>query len=135
MNILTKIAAPALAATLALGVAAPASAAHFDKPAEIKQDIRQLDRQIDRALMRHQITRQEAYRFNAAVDRLEYRWRVFARGGFTRTELNKLDRQVDMLKIQLQREIRDDRFGGRDKDAHDRRDDRGTSKGQPGYRR
>lgn len=113
MNTKMKIAAPALAAMLAVGIAAPASAAHNTAPGNLRSDIAQLDRQIDRALARHQITYREAARLNARMDQLQYSFRQYARGGFTNWELNRLEQRVDEVKFQLARDKRDDRYGNR----------------------
>lgn len=113
MNTKMKIAAPALAAMLAIGIAAPASAAHNTAPGNLRSDIAQLDRQIDRALARHQITYREAARLNARVDQLQYSFRQYARGGFTNWELNRLEQRVDAVKFQLARDKRDDGYGNR----------------------
>lgn len=121
MNILTKIAAPALAATLAIAVAAPASAApRFENGQALRSEIAQLDRQVDRALYRHQIDRREARLLERKVDRLQHTWRSYARGGFTRAELRQLDKQVDTVKWQLAKEIREghrDRYERREHDT------------------
>ncbi len=71
MKFTAKIAASALAASLAMGVAVPASAAVWDKPGELRSEIAQLDRQIDRAEARRTISRREAAQLNAQVDRLQ----------------------------------------------------------------
>ena len=122
MNTRMKIAAPALAAMLALGISAPASAAQFDTPASLRSDIAQLDKQIDRALARHQITYREAARLNARVDQLQYSFRQYARGGFTNWELNRLEQRIDSVKWQLAQDKRDDRNGNRKQydNDHDR---------------
>lgn len=124
MTKLTKLIAPALAASLALGVAAPASAGQaygYGKADvgghELRSELRQFDRQIDAALYRHQITRKEAARFNTRLDRLQFQLNRFARDGLTRWEVNTIDNQLAALKHQLRRDIRQDR-------RDDRRDDR-----------
>lgn len=106
MTSATKIVASALAASLALGVAAPASAAVWN-PGELRQEINRLDRQIDRAEARRTISQREARQLDHQVDRLEHAFRHYARGGFTRYELASLDNGIDRVRIQLREERRD----------------------------
>jgi peptidoglycan hydrolase CwlO-like protein len=107
MNIANKLVASALAASLALGIAAPASAAVFNA-GSMRQEIAQLDNQINRAEARRTISRQEAQRLDRQVDRLQDVFRVYARGGFTRYELASLNNQIANVKSQLRTERRDD---------------------------
>jgi len=107
-----KIVASALAASLALGVAAPASAAVWNA-GQLRQEINQLDRQIDRAEARRTISQREARQLDRQVDRLEDAFRAYARGGFTRYELASLNNGIDRVKSQLRAERRDfDRRAG-----------------------
>ncbi|WP_394729026.1 hypothetical protein [Altererythrobacter sp. GH1-8] len=116
MTKLTKLIAPALAATMALSVAVPAQAAHgWVGPSEIRAEMNQLDREIDRALHRGQLSRGEAHRFERQLGFIQYKFRSHARAGFSRGELQHLDKLVDQLRFDLRQEIR---FAGR----HDRRD-------------
>ncbi len=124
MKIATRIAASALAASLALGVAVPASAAVWDRPGELRSEIAQLDRQIDRAEARRDISHREAARLNAQVDRLEATFRSYARGGFTRYELAAIDSRIDTVKRQLAVQSRDNNRRGYDS-RYDQRDERG----------
>ena len=114
----TKIVASALAASLALGVAVPASAAVWN-PGQLRQEINQLDRQIDRAEARRSISQREARQLDRQVDRLEEAFRAYARGGFTRYELASLNNGVDRVRIQLRQERAD-----RDRRADEGRFDR-----------
>ena len=98
---LKKIAASALAASLALGIAVPASAAASNAPGQLRQEIAQLDNQIDRAEARRTISRQEANRLDRQVDRLENAFRSYARGGFTRYELASLNNGIAQVRSQL----------------------------------
>ena len=115
MKTVTKIVAPALAAGLLAGVAAPASAAVYDRPGELRRDISQLDNRIDRAEARRTISKREAAQLERQVDRLEQTWRAYARGGFTRYELASLERGVDSIERQLVSERRDDNRWGNDR--------------------
>ncbi len=125
MKIATRIAASALAASLALGVAAPASAAVWDRPGELRSEIAQLDKRIDRAEARRIISHREAAQLNAQVDRLQSMYRSYARGGFTRYELASLDSRVDAVKRQIQVQARDDDRRGDNR--YDQRSDRGKT--------
>ena len=129
----SKIVASAVIASLAAGIAAPASAASYygTSARELREDIAQLDRRVDRLQDRHVLTWREAARYQSKVEKLEDTWRYFARGGFTRGEINALDRQIDAVSFQLQQEVREGR-GGYDRDNryesrdshYDNRDDR-----------
>ena len=111
MNRLTKWIAPTLAASLALGAAAPASAAqwegHRDNGHEIGREIRQLDRQVDIAKARHQISWREAANLERKVDRLQRLYRNYSRDGLSRSELRVLDNRVDQVKRDLARQSHD----------------------------
>ncbi|MFV0644402.1 MAG: hypothetical protein ACK5NN_07870 [Sphingomonadaceae bacterium] len=112
-----RIAAPLIAASLALGLSVPASAAPGshdrsrsyswtqERAQDIRQDIRQMDRQINRALSRNAISYRQANRFEDRLNTLQRTYREFARGGFTRQELRILDRRVDALQMQIRREM------------------------------
>lgn len=101
-----KIVASALAASLALGIAAPASAAVFN-PGQLRQEIAQLDNRIDRAEARRTISHREAQQLERQVDRLQDAFRSYARGGFSRYELASLNNQIESVKRQLRAERRD----------------------------
>ena len=107
MTTANKLVASALAASLALGIAAPASAAVFNA-GSLRQQIAQLDNQIDRAEARRTISHREAQSLDRQVDRLQDMFRAYARGGFTRYELANLDNRIDQVKRQLKLERRDD---------------------------
>ena len=105
-----KIITSALAASLALGIAAPASAAVYNAGG-LRQEIAQLDNRIDRAEANRTISRREAQQLERQVDRLHDVFRSYARGGFSRYELASLNNQIDSVKRQLRFERRDgDRF-------------------------
>ena len=107
MTTANKLVASALAASLALGIAAPASAAVFNA-GSLRQQIAQLDNQIDRAEARRTISHREAQSLDRQVDRLQDMFRAYARGGFTRYELANLHNRIDQVKRQLKLERRDD---------------------------
>jgi hypothetical protein len=112
MNIVNKIVGSALVASLALGVAAPASAATWGQGNALRQQIAQLDRQVDRAKDTHRLSNREAASLSWQVNRLDATWRSYARGGFTGIEVRTLDRQIDAVKRDLSRQARDgNRYG------------------------
>lgn len=110
MNKLTKIVAPALAASLALGAAMPAAAAGWDRHGGgfgVKQQIQQLDRKIEQAERRHLISRDEANRLDRNLNKVERLHSTYLRGGLNRAELRTLDNRIDAVERQLSREIAD----------------------------
>lgn len=129
MNRLIKIIAPALAASLALGAAVPASAATWEGRHEIGRyengrheigrQIAQLDRQVDVARARHLISWRESARIEAKVDRLQRLYRSYARNGFSRGELRVLDNRIDAVKRDLTRQANDrNRFAYNNRQEH-----------------
>lgn len=105
MNRFTKIIAPALAASLALGAVAPATAAPFFGAGNVRQQIAQLDRKIDQAERQHRLTRQEAQKLDRLVDQVQTLQARYARNGFTKGELRILDQRIDTVSRQIDREI------------------------------
>jgi len=104
------IAAP-LALAAALTIAAPASAAAGNSPAQLRTEINQLDRRIDQ-LQRGPnayggISGREAQKLERQVDQLHNLYARYARGGFTRGELNTLGARVDAVRAQLRAERHD----------------------------
>ena len=112
-----------LIATLAAAVSAvasPASAASWTSPSQIRSEIAQLDRQVDRLHDR---------RLDNQVDRLQALYRGYARGGFSRGELQRLDYQVSAVRNQIYARSHD--RNGR----FDRHDDHSRYDGHRGYDR
>ena len=95
-----KIVASALAASLALGIAVPASAAGYNAGA-LRSEIAQRDKQIDRAEARRTISHREAQQLDRQVDRLQNTFRAYARDGFTRYELASLNNGIAQVRNQL----------------------------------
>ena len=120
----TMFGIPVAAAALALGAAAPASAARYDNANSLRSDIAQLDRQIDRALDKRQITRREAVSLEAQVDGLQRDFRSYSRGGFERWEVRALDRGISNVRRQLTKDL-NDRGNGRDNRPANYRDGMG----------
>ncbi len=126
MNRLTKIIVPALAASLALGAAVPASAAPGRSEGfGVRQEIQQLDRKIEQAEQRRLISRDEANKLDRSLNQVERLHQTYARNGLSRAELRTLDNRLDAVERQLTREIADrNGRGGRDRydDHRDHRD-------------
>ena len=119
------IAAP-LALAAAAVVATPANAAGWSNAGQIRAEIAQLDHQVDR--MRGLSPREEQ-RLENQVDRLQALYRTYARGGFNRGELQRLDGQLSAVRAQIyaQSHDRNGRF--------DRHDDRGSYDDHRGHDR
>ena len=107
MNPATKIIASAVGASLALGLAVPASAAQWNAPGQVRQQIAELDWHIDRAQANRAITNREARMLDYRVANIRAMFNSYARGGFTRTELNNLDNRIDDVKRQLRMQKND----------------------------
>jgi septal ring factor EnvC (AmiA/AmiB activator) len=101
MNPATKIIASAVGASLALGLAVPASAAAWNAPARLQQQIAQLDSKIERAEARRIISHREARQLDRQVHNLRATFNDFARGGFTRYELQRIDSHISQVNRQL----------------------------------
>jgi septal ring factor EnvC (AmiA/AmiB activator) len=124
------IAAPlALAAVAA--VATPASAADRANPGQIRSEIAQLDRQVDRL---RGLSPREERRLESQVDRLQTLYRAYARDGFSRSELRRLDDQLSAVRAQIDAQSRD-RNGRYDRDGRDGRYDRDGHFDRDGDRR
>jgi hypothetical protein len=113
MNKKSLIAGPLALAVGALLVT-PASAASWSNPQQIRAEIRQLDRQIERS---RGLSGREEQRLQNRVDRLQDLYRSFARGGFSRGELQLLDRELSAVAAQAYARSRD-RDGPRERQDH-----------------
>lgn len=107
MKKFTRLIAPALVASLALGAAVPATAAKWDGRNDYRQQINQLERQVQRAEQRRLISQREAQRLERQVEQLDRLHRTYSRGGFTKGERQALERRIDSVERQITREIRD----------------------------
>jgi hypothetical protein len=97
------------AAPLALAAGAllttPASAAGWNNNGgQIRAEIAQLDRQVDQA---RGLSNREERALNQRVDRLQNLYRSYARNGFTRSEVQTLDREIASVRVALQRQSHD----------------------------
>jgi beta-lactamase class A len=109
----------ALAAAAVL--ATPAAAASFASPGQLRAEINQLDRQANE--QRRGISPRESQQLERQVDQLQNLYARYARGGFTRTELNTLGARVDAVRTTL-RAQKFDRNGHRGIDGRTDRHDR-----------
>lgn len=122
MRKLSKIIAPALVATLALGGAMPAQAVpyrgdsrHVTAPrpttpvrnTHIRQEINGLNTAIDRAAARRTISQREAQGLRAQTRDLQRLYASYARNGLTRGEVQALESRVNRIQIALRAERRD----------------------------
>jgi hypothetical protein len=107
MKIARPLIVTSLVAALAIGTVTPASAAARYHGGALHNQIAQLDRKIDRAESRRIISHREAGQLDRQVDRLEATWRVFSRGGFTRSEVNALNNRIGSVERMLQRAAND----------------------------
>ena len=98
------------AAPLALAAGAllttPASAAGWsnNNAGQLRTQIAQLDRQVDRS---HGLSNREERALQQRVDRLQNLYRSYARGGFTRGEVQTLQREIASVRIAVQRQSHD----------------------------
>jgi uncharacterized coiled-coil DUF342 family protein len=115
-----------LAAPLALALgsllATPASAQGWNhaNPAQLRSEISQLDRQIDRT---RGLSNREERALERRVDQLQSLYRNYARGGFTRAEVQSLQREIASVRVAIQRQAHDrnNHPGGNNRyDRHDR---------------
>ncbi|GEM_PF-1018251 len=138
MTFTAKIAGSALVASLALGLAAPASAAPYGTHArgwnsggELRQQIVQLDRQVDRARRSGILAGREGRQLAQRVDRIEAKWREFSYRGFTRTETRQIQTMIYEIERRIDLRARNsDRFERDQRYARNNRND-----GRRGYRR
>lgn len=91
----------------------------------IRADIARLDRQIDRAVAMRRLSGHEAFGLRRDVDRLQYQFVGFMRGGLTGREARTMQFRIDKVERDLARQMHnfDGHFGtgGRDhEDWHDR---------------
>jgi len=109
MKKFTKIIAPALFASLALGAAVPASAQPWQKPGRdnYSQQINQLDRQVERAEQRRIISSREASVLDRKVNQLNLLHRKLSRDGLSRSERQTMDQQIANVQRLIAREAVD----------------------------
>ena len=98
-----------LAAPLALAagamLATPASARGWDYGAgNLRAEIAQLDRQVDRT---RGLSNREERALEQRVDRLQNLYRSYARHGFTRAEVQTLQREIASVRVAIERQSHD----------------------------
>jgi hypothetical protein len=122
----TKIAAPALIAAMAFGVAVPAQAQHnqgrdygynhnnngYNNGRGIEREITQLERQVSRNDNRDRISEREAAGLRRDVAQLRWTYRSYARNGLSSSEVRTLQNRIQNIRHRLQNE-RHDRDGRR----------------------
>ncbi|PLK26343.1 hypothetical protein [Novosphingobium sp. TH158] len=114
----TKIAAPALIAAMALGVAVPAQAQYnqgrdyghgygYGYGNNIEREIAQLERAVNRSDNRDRISEREAASLRREVAQLRYTYRSYARNGLTNREARILQNRIQNIRHHLQYERND----------------------------
>jgi hypothetical protein len=104
MNKKLLFAAPLALAAGAL-LASPASAQSWNNNAgQLRAEIAQLDKQVDRT---RGLSNREERALEKRVDRLQSLYRNYARNGFTRNEVQTLQREIASVRVALQRQSHD----------------------------
>lgn len=133
MRTFTKLVAPALIATLALGTMVPVAQAQvhgqhnnsrYDnngrhnagRPTPVRNDnirneLNGLNRDIDRAAARRTISSREATNLKREVSQVQRLYAQYARNGLTQSETRTLRNRVDRIQVALRAERRDNRRG------------------------
>jgi len=102
----------ALASSLALLAggfgALPASAQHGNTANHQRERIAQLDQRLERLGEGRRLTNSELQRLSNSVDNLRELYRDYSRGGFSRTEVERLDQRIDAVAERIRTQNRDD---------------------------
>jgi len=106
------VAAP-LALIAGLAFASPAAAQRWDGAGELRSDIRDLDRTVERSAESRRYTNQELRQLRTWIGNLEERYDRYARGGWTRTEVNDLGERIDSVRQRIRNAGDNDRRGRR----------------------
>lgn len=115
MKKITGIAAAAMMAATAAGIAAIPTAASAqvtirlgeprfwtpERTGAIRQQIWGLDRQIDRATQRGRLDRREAFRLKRNVQSLRNQYQVYARNGLNFQEVRVLQGRINEIRTRL----------------------------------
>jgi len=108
MRKLSKLLAPALLASLAVGAAVPASAAPTPYRSDaIRNQIAELQRRVERNDRRDRISEREARGLRQDVYRLRDQFRAYNRNGLSRSEYRILTQRIDNIRMRLHIERRD----------------------------
>jgi hypothetical protein len=94
----------ALAAGALLSSPAAAQSWNYGNPAGLRAEIAQLDRQVDRS---RGLSNREERALERRVDRLQDLYRAYARHGFTRGEVQSLQREIASVRVAIQRQSHD----------------------------
>ena len=99
------LAAPLVLAAGAL-LSSPASAQGwtYANPGQLKAEIAQLDRQVDRT---RGLSNREERALEQRIDRLQSLYRGYARHGFTRGEVQSLEREIASVRVAIERQSHD----------------------------
>jgi uncharacterized coiled-coil DUF342 family protein len=99
------LAAPlALAAGALLSSPAAAQSWNYGNPGQLRVEIAQLDKQVDRT---RGLSNREERALEQRVDRLQSLYRSYARHGFTRAEVQTLQREIASVRVAIQRQAHD----------------------------
>lgn len=85
-------------------LATPASAATWNNAGQLRAEIAQLDKQVDRT---RGLSSREERALEQRVDRLQSLYRSYARGGFTRSEINRLNAEINQVRAAIARQSHD----------------------------
>ena len=108
MTKLSRLVAPALFASLALGAAMPAQAYHAPRGDHaVARQIDQLQFAVQRADGRDRVSEREAAGLRHAVFELKRQYRQLSRDGLSRGEQRFLERRIDSIRSRLHHERRD----------------------------
>lgn len=129
MTQIAKFIAPALVATLGIGIAATPALAHSNhgygygnrteasrympvrnaaaRHVDVRSDINQLDRQIARAQSRRTISNREARGLQRDANQVKRLYAQYARNGLTAREAQAIKIRVDRIQFALRAERRD----------------------------
>lgn len=104
MNTRNRIITSAIAATLALGVAVPASAQSWNNGHQFRQQIAQLEQRVDRT---RGLSNREARQLDRQIAQLKTQYNRFARGGFDRRESQAMQRMIADVRHTIAVQARD----------------------------
>ncbi|QYU68803.1 hypothetical protein J4558_01230 [Leptolyngbya sp. 15MV] len=104
MNTKNRLVASAIAMTLALGVAVPASAQSYNSGHQFRQQIAQLEHRVDRT---RGLSNREARQLDRQIAQLKTQYNRFARGGFDRRESQAMQRMIADVRYNIAQQARD----------------------------
>lgn len=104
MKTRNRIVASVIAATLALGIAVPASALSWNDGHQFRQQINQLEKRVDR---NRGISNREARQLDRQISQLKTQYNRFARGGFDRRESQLMQRMIADVRYAVTAQARD----------------------------